>query len=124
MNRNLHSPTKLTEFARDFDVEPETIFTKFVNKISNAYNSGYNSVNEVQSTSHESGIISGTALTSSLNKSKTTTIKSQKNNHLHEHHNIEEASTSKKVTDENSSNVPTKHDSTSNYSCDKVKLNK
>lgn len=47
MNRNLHSPTKLTEFARDFDVEPETFLTKFVNKITNAYNSGYNTVNVV-----------------------------------------------------------------------------
>lgn len=45
MNRNLHSPTKLTEFARDFDAEPETFLTKFVNKITNAYNSGYNTVN-------------------------------------------------------------------------------
>lgn len=47
MNRNLHSPTKLTEFARDFDTEPETFLTKFVNKITNAYNSGYNTVNVV-----------------------------------------------------------------------------
>lgn len=47
MNRNLHSPTKLTEFARDFDAEPETFLTKFVNKITNAYNSGYNTVNVV-----------------------------------------------------------------------------
>lgn len=45
MNRNLHSPTKLTEFARDFDAEPETFLTKFVNKITNAYNNGYNTVN-------------------------------------------------------------------------------
>lgn len=47
MNRNLHSPTKLTEFARDFDAEPETFLTKFVNKITNAYNTGYNTVNIV-----------------------------------------------------------------------------
>ncbi|KAJ6641206.1 putative 1-phosphatidylinositol 3-phosphate 5-kinase [Pseudolycoriella hygida] len=47
MNRNLHSPTKLTEFARDFDAEPETFLTKFVNKITNAYNSGYNTINVV-----------------------------------------------------------------------------
>lgn len=45
MNRNLHSPTKLTEFARDFDSEPETFFSKFVNKLTNAYNNGYNTVN-------------------------------------------------------------------------------
>lgn len=49
MNRNLHSPTKLTEFARDFDIEPDTFFTKFVNKITNVYNSGYNTVNVVPS---------------------------------------------------------------------------
>jgi len=42
MNRNLHSPTKLTEFARNFDEEPETFFTKFVNKLTNAYNNNYN----------------------------------------------------------------------------------
>lgn len=47
MNRNLHSPTKLTEFARDFDIEPDTFFSKFVNKITNVYNSGYNTVNVV-----------------------------------------------------------------------------
>lgn len=49
MNRNLHSPTKLTEFARDFDIEPDTFFAKFVNKITNVYNSGYNTVNVVPS---------------------------------------------------------------------------
>lgn len=47
MNRNLHSPTKLTEFARDFDIEPDTFFARFVNKITNVYNSGYNTVNVV-----------------------------------------------------------------------------
>lgn len=47
MNRNLHSPTKLTEFARDFDIEPDTFFAKFVHKITNVYNSGYNTVNVV-----------------------------------------------------------------------------
>lgn len=44
-NRNLHSPTKLTEFARDFENEPETFLNKVVTKITNAYNSGYNTVN-------------------------------------------------------------------------------
>lgn len=51
MHRNLHSPTKLTEFARDFDVEPETFLTKFVNKLTNAYNSSYNSINNPTSQS-------------------------------------------------------------------------
>ncbi|XP_037956790.1 putative 1-phosphatidylinositol 3-phosphate 5-kinase [Teleopsis dalmanni] len=46
MNQHLHSPTKLTEFARDFEDEPETIFGRFVNKIQNAYNQSYNTVNE------------------------------------------------------------------------------
>uniref|UniRef100_A0A1L8DMT6 1-phosphatidylinositol-3-phosphate 5-kinase n=1 Tax=Nyssomyia neivai TaxID=330878 RepID=A0A1L8DMT6_9DIPT len=54
MNRNLHSPTKLTEFARDWDEEPETLLSKFVTKITNAYNASYNSVNVVPSTSSES----------------------------------------------------------------------
>ena len=48
MNRHLHSPTKLTEFAREFDEEPETLFTKFVNKLTNAYNTSYNTVNDLQ----------------------------------------------------------------------------
>ncbi|XP_059613913.1 putative 1-phosphatidylinositol 3-phosphate 5-kinase [Phlebotomus argentipes] len=51
MNRNLHSPTKLTEFARDWDEEPETLLSKFVTKITNAYNASYNSVNVAPSTS-------------------------------------------------------------------------
>lgn len=51
MNRNLHSPTKLTEFARDFDVEPDTLLSKFVSKITNAYNSGYNTVNVIPTSS-------------------------------------------------------------------------
>lgn len=45
INRNLHSPTKLTEFARDFENEPETFLNKVVTKITNVYNSGYNTVN-------------------------------------------------------------------------------
>lgn len=51
MNRNLHSPTKLTEFARDFDIEPDTLISKFVSKITNAYNSGYNTVNVIPTSS-------------------------------------------------------------------------
>uniref|UniRef100_A0A6B2EHR2 1-phosphatidylinositol-3-phosphate 5-kinase n=1 Tax=Phlebotomus kandelakii TaxID=1109342 RepID=A0A6B2EHR2_9DIPT len=54
MNRNLHSPTKLTEFARDWDEEPETLLSKFVTKITNAYNASYNSVNVAPSTSSDS----------------------------------------------------------------------
>lgn len=47
MNHNLHSSTKLTEFAREFEEEPETIFTKFVNKITNAYNNNYIGINVI-----------------------------------------------------------------------------
>lgn len=47
MNHNLHSPTQLTEFAREFDEEPETLFGKFVNRLTNVYNNSYNSVNDV-----------------------------------------------------------------------------
>lgn len=56
---NLHSTTKLTEFARDFDEEPETVFSKFVNKLQNAYNTGYNTVNEISSPSGD-GQVPGT----------------------------------------------------------------
>uniref|UniRef100_A0A2M4B924 1-phosphatidylinositol-3-phosphate 5-kinase n=1 Tax=Anopheles marajoara TaxID=58244 RepID=A0A2M4B924_9DIPT len=35
MNRHLHSPTVLTEFARNFEDEQETIFTKLVSKLTN-----------------------------------------------------------------------------------------
>lgn len=51
MNRNLHSPTKLTEFARDFDDEPETIFSKLVNKFTSAYNSNYNNLSVINPSS-------------------------------------------------------------------------
>lgn len=41
MNKNLHSSTALTEFARDFDEEPKTLFTKIVDKITiGIYNTG------------------------------------------------------------------------------------
>lgn len=49
LNQNLHSMTKLTEFARDFEEEPETLFGRFVNKIQNAYNQSYNTVNDLSS---------------------------------------------------------------------------
>ena len=52
MNQHLHSPTKLTEFARDFeDEETESILGRFVNKIQNVYNQSYNTVNEVANSS-------------------------------------------------------------------------
>lgn len=46
MNRHLHSPTQLTEFAREFEEPPDTLFGKFVNRLTNVYNNSYNSVNE------------------------------------------------------------------------------
>lgn len=53
-NQNLHSMTKLTEFARDFEEEPETLFGRFVNKIQNAYNQSYNTVNDLSSVNPQS----------------------------------------------------------------------
>lgn len=48
MNQHLHSPTQLTEFAREFEEEPDTLFGKIVNRLTNVYNTSYNSVNDVQ----------------------------------------------------------------------------
>lgn len=48
MNRHLHSPTQLTEFAREFEEPPDTLFGKIVNRLTNVYNNSYNSVNEAQ----------------------------------------------------------------------------
>lgn len=53
-NQNLHSMTKLTEFARDFEDEPETLFGRFVNKLQNAYNQSYNTVNDLSSVNPQS----------------------------------------------------------------------
>ncbi|KAL9891944.1 1-phosphatidylinositol 3-phosphate 5-kinase fab1 [Glossina fuscipes fuscipes] len=49
MNQNLHSLTKLTEFARDFEEQPDTLLSRFVNKIHHAYNQSYNTVNDISS---------------------------------------------------------------------------
>ncbi|XP_055538718.1 putative 1-phosphatidylinositol 3-phosphate 5-kinase isoform X3 [Wyeomyia smithii] len=40
MNKNLHSPKILTEFARDFEEEPSTLFNKLVKLTASIYNSG------------------------------------------------------------------------------------
>lgn len=45
MHKNLHSPTKLTEFARDWEEEDDTLIGKLVTKLTNVYNTGYNTVN-------------------------------------------------------------------------------
>ncbi|XP_055628535.1 putative 1-phosphatidylinositol 3-phosphate 5-kinase isoform X2 [Toxorhynchites rutilus septentrionalis] len=45
MNKNLHSPTTLTEFARDFEKDSETIFSKIVNKLTTGiYQSGFSEI--------------------------------------------------------------------------------
>lgn len=85
MNRHLHSPTKLTEFARDFEEEPETFFTKFVNKITNVYNTSYNTVNELPITS--------TSLSSSGHGHNTLTVSTSSN--LNKNHNNENQSISR-----------------------------
>lgn len=49
MNKNLHSLTALTEFARDFEEEPETMFSKLVTKFTTGiYNSGSSTSNLVK----------------------------------------------------------------------------
>lgn len=37
MNRNLHSSSKLTEFARNFEAKPETLLNKVVNRLTSVY---------------------------------------------------------------------------------------
>lgn len=42
MNKNLHSPKILTEFARDFEEEPSSIFNKFVKLTASIYSASEN----------------------------------------------------------------------------------
>lgn len=65
-NQNLHSTSKLTEFARDFEEEPDSIFGRFVNKIQNAYNQSYNTVNDLSSVNQQSPTSSNAAATKSV----------------------------------------------------------
>lgn len=58
MNRNLHTQNKLTEFSREFEEEPETLFSKFVSKVSSAYNSNYNTINVIPPNQSTSSILS------------------------------------------------------------------
>ncbi|EDV54978.1 putative 1-phosphatidylinositol 3-phosphate 5-kinase [Drosophila erecta] len=53
-HQHLHSPTKLTEFARNFGDKPESLFGRVVNKIQNVYNQSYNTVNDISSGSSSS----------------------------------------------------------------------
>lgn len=50
VHQHLHSPSKLTEFARNFEDKPDTLFGRVVNKIQNVYNQSYNTVNDISST--------------------------------------------------------------------------
>lgn len=59
-NQNLHSMTKLTEFVRDFEEEPDTLFGRFVNKLQNAYNQSYNTVNDLSSSNPQATSSSNT----------------------------------------------------------------
>ncbi|KAL7737544.1 hypothetical protein ACLKA6_007669 [Drosophila palustris] len=49
VHQHLHSPSKLTEFARNFEDKPESLFGRVVNKIQNVYNQSYNTVNDISS---------------------------------------------------------------------------
>ncbi|KAH8307595.1 hypothetical protein KR044_004302, partial [Drosophila immigrans] len=49
IHQHLHSPSKLTEFARNFEDKPESILNRMVNKIQNVYNQSYNTVNDISS---------------------------------------------------------------------------
>jgi len=53
-HQHLHSPSKLTEFARNFEDMPESLFGRVVNKIQNVYNQSYNTVNDISSGSSSS----------------------------------------------------------------------
>jgi len=53
-HQHLHSPSKLTEFARNFEDKPESLFGRVVNKIQNVYNQSYNTVNDISSGSSSS----------------------------------------------------------------------
>ncbi|XP_060652864.1 putative 1-phosphatidylinositol 3-phosphate 5-kinase [Drosophila nasuta] len=54
VHQHLHSPNKLTEFARNFEDKPESILNRMVNKIQNVYNQSYNTVNDISSGSNSS----------------------------------------------------------------------
>ncbi|XP_032292442.1 putative 1-phosphatidylinositol 3-phosphate 5-kinase isoform X1 [Drosophila virilis] len=49
IHQHLHSPSKLTEFARNFEDKPESLFGRVVTKIQNVYNQSYNTVNDISS---------------------------------------------------------------------------
>lgn len=50
VNRNLHATDVLTEFARDFEDEPETFLTKIVNKVTTVVNTNYNALSSYPQT--------------------------------------------------------------------------
>ncbi|EDW02504.1 putative 1-phosphatidylinositol 3-phosphate 5-kinase [Drosophila grimshawi] len=59
IHQHLHSPSKLTEFARNFEEKPESLFGRVVNKIQNVYNQSYNTVNDISSGSSSTTTNSG-----------------------------------------------------------------
>lgn len=73
-NQNLHSLTKLTEFARDFENQPETLLGRFVNKIQNAYNHSYNTMNVISSSNRISNTANSFNSNTSSNTADTTNI--------------------------------------------------
>lgn len=79
MNRNLHNTTKLTEFARDFDDEPDSLLGKFVVKLTNAYNTGYNTVNVAPS---NSTIPSQSQQSTTYDENSTATSSTQNERHI------------------------------------------
>ncbi|CAD7014619.1 unnamed protein product [Ceratitis capitata] len=84
MNQHLHSPTKLTEFARDFEEEePESLLGRFVNKIQNVYNQSYNSVNEVTNNGTEGGAPVHVPKTPNIASESDDATSSTSNNNLH-----------------------------------------
>ncbi|XP_017125000.1 putative 1-phosphatidylinositol 3-phosphate 5-kinase [Drosophila elegans] len=69
-HQHLHSPSKLTEFARNFEDKPESLFGRVVNKIQNVYNQSYNTVNDISSGSSSSTSASSQSAVQVVGKSQ------------------------------------------------------
>ncbi|KAH8415844.1 hypothetical protein KR222_002125, partial [Zaprionus bogoriensis] len=65
VHQHLHSPSKLTEFARNFEDKPDTLFGRVVNKIQHVYNQSYNTVNDISSVQVGKSMFYGEADTAS-----------------------------------------------------------
>lgn len=97
MNKNLHSKTALTEFARDFDEDKDTYISKLVNKITVVYNN----VNSYPTTSSDNSptqsIIIRDEISSTLSSSTSTSaisIPSASTNSLPSYSDIKEPTSS------------------------------